>query len=117
VKGRHHTLQRESVDLFTYGVARRERQGLRTLSLVPGLAPHGPVPHIVQLIKLVQSELGGGNPRVRPPRLELAGGEAPRGKEGGRTRHADQAQAVHAWVDSESQDSQPGFGLGNVTMR
>ncbi|HTR67845.1 MAG TPA: hypothetical protein VMH85_18835 [Terriglobales bacterium] len=30
-------------------------------------------PNFVQLIKLVQAEVGRGNPRVRPPRLELAG--------------------------------------------
>jgi 4-hydroxy-tetrahydrodipicolinate synthase len=29
----------------------------------------------VQLIKLVQQEVGMGNTRVRPPRLELAGAE------------------------------------------
>jgi len=29
----------------------------------------------VQLIKLVQAEVGMGNTRVRPPRLELAGRE------------------------------------------
>jgi 4-hydroxy-tetrahydrodipicolinate synthase len=33
------------------------------------------VPKFVQLIKLVQSEVGRGSPRVRPPRLELEGGE------------------------------------------
>jgi 4-hydroxy-tetrahydrodipicolinate synthase len=33
------------------------------------------VPNFVQLIKLVQAELGIGNSRVRPPRLELAGSE------------------------------------------
>jgi 1-pyrroline-4-hydroxy-2-carboxylate deaminase len=31
------------------------------------------VPEFVQLIKLVQMEVGMGNPRVRPPRLELDG--------------------------------------------
>jgi 4-hydroxy-tetrahydrodipicolinate synthase len=31
------------------------------------------VPEFVQLIKLVQMEVGMGNPRVRPPRLELSG--------------------------------------------
>ncbi len=29
------------------------------------------VPEFVQLIKLVQTEVGMGNARVRPPRLEL----------------------------------------------
>jgi 1-pyrroline-4-hydroxy-2-carboxylate deaminase len=33
------------------------------------------VPKFIQLIKLVQSEVGIGNPRVRAPRLELAGQE------------------------------------------
>jgi dihydrodipicolinate synthase/N-acetylneuraminate lyase len=33
------------------------------------------VPKFVQLIKLVQAELGQGSARVRPPRLELAGQE------------------------------------------
>ncbi len=33
------------------------------------------VPKFIQLIKLVQQELGVGNARVRPPRLELAGEE------------------------------------------
>ena len=33
------------------------------------------VPKFVQLIKLVQQEVGMGNARVRPPRLELVGEE------------------------------------------
>jgi len=33
------------------------------------------VPKFVQLIKLVQEKVGWGNPRVRPPRLELSGAE------------------------------------------
>jgi dihydrodipicolinate synthase/N-acetylneuraminate lyase len=33
------------------------------------------VPKFVQLIKLVQQEVGMGNARVRPPRLELTGAE------------------------------------------
>jgi 4-hydroxy-tetrahydrodipicolinate synthase len=33
------------------------------------------VPNFVQLIKSVQAELGIGNTRVRPPRLELVGDE------------------------------------------
>ena len=33
------------------------------------------VPKFVQLIKLAQSEVGMGNARVRPPRLELTGQE------------------------------------------
>jgi 4-hydroxy-tetrahydrodipicolinate synthase len=33
------------------------------------------VPKFVQLIKLVQAEMGRGSSRVRPPRLELEGAE------------------------------------------
>jgi 4-hydroxy-tetrahydrodipicolinate synthase len=33
------------------------------------------VPKFVQLIKLAQSEVGVGNSRVRPPRLQLVGEE------------------------------------------
>jgi 4-hydroxy-tetrahydrodipicolinate synthase len=33
------------------------------------------VPKFVQLIKLVEAEVGSGSARVRPPRLELAGAE------------------------------------------
>jgi 4-hydroxy-tetrahydrodipicolinate synthase len=33
------------------------------------------VPKFVQLIKLVQKEVGMGSARVRPPRLELVGDE------------------------------------------
>jgi hypothetical protein len=33
------------------------------------------VPKFVQLIKLVQQQVGMGNARVRPPRLELVGTE------------------------------------------
>jgi len=33
------------------------------------------VPKFVQLIKLVQQEVGMGSARVRPPRLELEGAE------------------------------------------
>jgi len=33
------------------------------------------VPNFVQLIKLAQAEVGIGNARVRPPRLELVGDE------------------------------------------
>ena len=37
------------------------------------------VPKFVQLIKLVQTEVGQGNAAVRPPRLELVGRRAGRG--------------------------------------
>jgi 4-hydroxy-tetrahydrodipicolinate synthase len=39
------------------------------------------VPKFVQLIKLVQEELGVGSARVRPPRLKIEGGELAEAKE------------------------------------
>jgi 4-hydroxy-tetrahydrodipicolinate synthase len=38
------------------------------------------VPKFVQLIKLVQQEVGMGSARVRPPRLELVGEELAQAK-------------------------------------
>ena len=38
------------------------------------------MPKFVQLIKLVQAEVGMGTTRVRPPRLELVGSELEQGR-------------------------------------
>ena len=54
------------------------------------------VPHFVQLIKLVQSELGVGNPRVRPPRLELTGRELEQAKNVIAVALRTRPQVVHA---------------------
>ena len=64
----------ESVELF-----RMARQGdERTFELYRWFLPllrMDTVPKFVQLIKLVQEEMGMGNARVRPPRLELTEAE------------------------------------------
>ncbi len=75
VAGLTNALPRESVDLLNLGIQGRIRQSFRTVPLVPALLRMDTVYNFVQLIKLVQAEVGMGNARVRPPRLELVGQE------------------------------------------
>jgi len=75
IAGLANALPRESVDLFNYGVAGETEKAFELYRWFLPLLRMDTVPHFVQLIKLVQSELGAGNPRVRPPRLELDGEE------------------------------------------
>jgi len=75
VAGLANALPRESVELFDCAT-----QGAReaTFELYRWFLPllrMDTVPQFVQLIKLVQAEVGLGNTRVRAPRLELAGRE------------------------------------------
>jgi 4-hydroxy-tetrahydrodipicolinate synthase len=75
IAGLANALPRESVELLNCA-ANGDRE--RTLDLYHWFLPllrMDTVPNFVQLIKLVQAEVGMGNPRVRPPRLELEGKE------------------------------------------
>jgi len=74
VAGLANALPRESVDLFNDAINRDDKAFKLYRWFLP-LLRMDTVPNFVQLIKLVQSELGIGNSRVRPPRLELAGSE------------------------------------------
>ncbi|MGE3171323.1 MAG: dihydrodipicolinate synthase family protein [Planctomycetota bacterium] len=73
VAGLVNALPRESVVLFERAVA-GDRAGADALYrwFLP-LLRLDTVPEFVQLIKLVQQEVGRGDERVRPPRLQLAG--------------------------------------------
>ena len=75
IAGLANALPRESVELFNLAM-RGEREKAFDLYrwFLPLLRMDIP-PNFVQLTKLVQSELGMGNTRVRPPRLELMGEE------------------------------------------
>ena len=75
VAGLVNALPKESVDLFNYAM-NGEHEKARTLYywFLP-LLRMDTVPKFVQLIKLVQQEVGMGSTRVRPPRLELTGEE------------------------------------------
>jgi 4-hydroxy-tetrahydrodipicolinate synthase len=75
IAGLANALPRESVDLFNYAINREADKAFALYSWFLPLLRMDTVPNFVQLIKLVQSEVGIGNSRVRPPRLELVGNE------------------------------------------
>lgn len=75
VAGLVNALPKESVALFDYA---RNGEHDKTRKLYEWFLPLlrlDTVPKFVQLIKLVQAEVGMGSTRVRPPRLELIGEE------------------------------------------
>jgi 4-hydroxy-tetrahydrodipicolinate synthase len=75
IAGLVNALPEESVALFNYAMERNREQAMRLYNWFLPLLRMDTVPKFVQLIKLVQQEVGMGNTRVRPPRLELAGAE------------------------------------------
>jgi 4-hydroxy-tetrahydrodipicolinate synthase len=75
IAGLANALPRESVDLFNYATNGEHDKAFDMYRWFLPLLRMDTVPHFVQLIKLVQVEVGMGNSRVRPPRLELVGGE------------------------------------------
>jgi 1-pyrroline-4-hydroxy-2-carboxylate deaminase len=75
IAGLANALPRESVDLFNYGINGESDKAFELYRWFLPLLRMDTVPNFVQLIKLVQAEVGVGNARVRPPRLELAGNE------------------------------------------
>ena len=75
IAGLANALPRESVDLFNCASKGDREKTFKLYRWFLPLLRLDTVPKFVQLIKLVQSEVGMGNPRVRPPRLELAGEE------------------------------------------
>jgi len=75
IAGLANALPRESADLFHYGMNAESDKAFELYRWFLPLLRMDTVPNFVQLIKLVQAEVGMGNPRVRPPRLELVGDE------------------------------------------
>jgi 4-hydroxy-tetrahydrodipicolinate synthase len=71
IAGLANALPRESVELFNYAVNGESDKAFDLYRWFLPLLRMDTVPNFVQLIKLVQVEMGVGNPRVRPPRLEL----------------------------------------------
>ena len=65
----------ESVALFDLATQGQRREAFDLYRWFLPLLRMDTVPKFVQLIKFVQQEVGMGNMRVRPPRLELAGAE------------------------------------------
>jgi 1-pyrroline-4-hydroxy-2-carboxylate deaminase len=75
IAGLANALPRESVELFEQAVNGERNRTFELYRWFLPLLRMDTVPNFVQLIKLVQSEVDMGNPRVRPPRLELEGAE------------------------------------------
>jgi dihydrodipicolinate synthase/N-acetylneuraminate lyase len=75
IAGLANALPRESVDLFNCGMSGESDKAFELYRWFLPLLRMDTVPNFVQLIKLVQTEVEMGNPRVRPPRLELTGDE------------------------------------------
>src|SRR5256714_10815931 len=75
IAGLANALPRESVDLFESGVTGDRERAFDLYRWFLPLLRMDTVPKFVQLIKLVQAEVGRGNARVRPPRLQLTGSE------------------------------------------
>ncbi len=75
VAGLANALPRESVELFNCGIQGDKEKAFELYRWFLPLLRMDTTPDFVQLIKLVQAEVGIGNARVRPPRLELAGKE------------------------------------------
>jgi 4-hydroxy-tetrahydrodipicolinate synthase len=78
IAGLANALPRESVELFNYAINGERDPAFGLYRWFLPLLRMDTVPNFVQLIKLVQTEVGRGNPRVRPPRLELVGYELER---------------------------------------
>jgi 4-hydroxy-tetrahydrodipicolinate synthase len=75
IAGLANALPRESVDLFNCAMSGESDKAFDLYRWFLPLLRMDTVPNFVQLIKLVQTEVGMGNSRVRPPRLELVGDE------------------------------------------
>ena len=75
VAGLANAFPRESVDLFEYGRAGKSKEAFDLYRWFLPLLRLDTVPKFVQLIKLVQQEVGVGSARVRAPRMELTGSE------------------------------------------
>ena len=75
IAGLANAFPRESVDLFDCATKGERGKAFELYRWFLPLLRMDTVPKFVQLIKLVQAEVGIGNSRVRPPRLELAGEE------------------------------------------
>lgn len=75
VAGLVNAFPRESVALFRHALRGEERKARKLYEWFLPLLRMDTVPKFVQLIKLVQQEVGMGSERVRPPRLKLTGAE------------------------------------------
>ncbi len=75
IAGLVNALPQESVRLFDLAIAGQWEEATELYDWFLPLLRMDTVPKFVQLIKLVQAEVGHGSPAVRPPRLALEGEE------------------------------------------
>lgn len=75
IAGLANALPLELVQLFDLAVAGEMSKALDLYQWLLPVLRMDAVPKFVQLVKLVQQQVGMGNARVRPPRLELTGAE------------------------------------------
>src|SRR5687768_4596896 len=75
IAGLVNALPKESVDLFEYAMNGEREKAMTIYNWFLPLLRLDTVPKFVQLIKLVQEEVGMGNADVRAPRLALTGDE------------------------------------------
>ena len=75
IAGLVNAFPKESVDLFDLARAGRMEEAFRLYAWFLPLLRMDTVPKFVQLIKLVQQEMGWGSERMRAPRAILAGAE------------------------------------------
>jgi len=75
IAGLANALPRESVELFNCALSGDREKTFKLYQWFLPLLRMDTTPNFVQLIKLVQAEVGMGNARVRAPRLELTGKE------------------------------------------
>jgi dihydrodipicolinate synthase/N-acetylneuraminate lyase len=81
IAGLVNAFPRESVALFDFAIEANEEGAFDIYRWFLPLLRMDTVPKFVQLIKLVQQELGVGSARVRPPRLQIEGRELVEAKE------------------------------------
>jgi 1-pyrroline-4-hydroxy-2-carboxylate deaminase len=81
VAGLVNAMPRESVKLFEYAMRGEREKATELYRWFLPLLRMDTVPKFVQLIKQVQQEVGKGNARVRPPRMEVVGKELEEAKD------------------------------------
>lgn len=75
IAGLVNAFPEESVSLFNLAIQGRTKEAFELYRWFLPLLRMDTVPKFIQLIKFVQQEMGEGNARVRPPRMELVGEE------------------------------------------
>ncbi|MBK8314530.1 MAG: dihydrodipicolinate synthase family protein [Acidobacteria bacterium] len=75
IAGLVNAMPKESVDLFNYAMNGEAKKAFELYRWFLPILRMDTVVKFVQLIKLVQQEVGMGSARVRPPRLEVVGAE------------------------------------------